>query len=59
MSSRSKKKRLWREEKERRYQVEKEFYDKVIGNLEQMKKDYEEGKLIARNGVPVYENDIQ
>jgi hypothetical protein len=44
MSSRAKKKRLWNEEKERRYQVEKGFYDRILDNLEKMKKDYEEGK---------------
>ena len=37
MSSRSKKKRLWREEKERKYNNLKEGYDRIINNLEKIK----------------------
>jgi hypothetical protein len=57
MSSRSKKKRLWREEKERKYQVEKGFYDTVIGNIEQMKKNYEEDKYII--GIDLAKSEDQ
>jgi len=46
MSSRSKKKRLWREEKERRYQAVIKFYDNVLHNLEEIKKAKEEGRGI-------------
>jgi len=44
MSSRSKKKQLWREEKERQYQIKIQFYDNVLHNLEEIKKAKEEGR---------------
>ena len=46
MSSRSKKKRLWREEKERRYQAVIKFYDNALYNLEEIRKAREEGRGI-------------
>ena len=57
MSSRSKKKRLWREEKQRIYQIEKGFYDTVISNIEQMKKNYEEDKYII--GIDLAKSEDQ
>jgi len=46
MSSRAKKKRLWREEKERRYRAKILLYDKVLHDLEEIKKAKEEGRGI-------------
>jgi hypothetical protein len=46
MSSRGKKKKLWKEEKERRYQNLKQGYDTIIDNLEKMKQGKLEGKTL-------------
>jgi hypothetical protein len=46
MSSRAKKKRLWREEKERRYQAGIDWYNNVIHDLNEIKKAKEEGRGI-------------
>jgi hypothetical protein len=46
MSSRARKKRIWREEKERLYQSQKQCYGNILHNLEEIRKAKEEGRGI-------------
>lgn len=44
MSSRGKKKKQWKEAKELEHQKAIDWYDSILNNLEQIKKDYQDGK---------------